>query len=91
MPYVIFREDGLVVALDEVGPRLIITQYNDALNEDCLLALVPLPPSGLEVLNWGQGKDSQPEHPAGEVAEWARRSTSSRGGAMSPPGWRRSA
>lgn len=80
MPYVLHREDGITVALDEAGPRLIITQYNAEQNADCLLALVPLPANGIEVLDW-----SPPvaEDKTAEVADLAKRAATA-----AHPAWR---
>ena len=83
MPYVLFRNEGVVVALDEEGPQLIITQYNAEDETDDIIALVPLPPTGIEVLDWSVGKRPQSETAAPEVANWARRSSSSRGADVS--------
>jgi hypothetical protein len=88
VPYIIHREDGITVAVDEIGPRLIITRYDGEQAGDVLLALVPLPHTGIEILDWSQGKGSQPDESVPEVAEWAKRSDSSRGNGT---GWRRSA
>jgi hypothetical protein len=54
MPYILYHEDGKVVALDESGPRLIITEWDADVNGDVLWALVDLPRNGIEVM------DSQP-------------------------------
>jgi hypothetical protein len=50
MPYVLYHNGGKVVALDEDGPHLIITDWDPQTQQDVLWALVELPPNGIEVL-----------------------------------------
>jgi hypothetical protein len=86
MAFILFRNDSVVVALDENGPQLIVMLFDPETETDNVLALVPLPANGIEILDWSEGKRPATQSEPPQAIEWAKRGT-----APEHPAWRRPA